>query len=139
MWSSIMLEDLRSMQAITAMRRGWDSSHTPRNLAMSLISEVGEISEIFQWKDHVDDGLVGWSDIERRRMAEELADVLLVAIRLADKCNIDLGEAALSRCHKLNNKFPFSDPPTRTPASSAPAYRSSASSASADRPLKLSN
>jgi hypothetical protein len=46
----ITLEQLRNEQAIFAREREWDQFHTPRNLALALVGEVGELCEIFQWK-----------------------------------------------------------------------------------------
>lgn len=46
----VTLEQLRNEQAIFAREREWDQFHTPRNLALALVGEVGELCEIFQWK-----------------------------------------------------------------------------------------
>ena len=41
--------------------REWEKYHTPRNLVMAMMGEVGEIAEIFQWKGEVENGLKGFS------------------------------------------------------------------------------
>jgi hypothetical protein len=46
----VTLEQLRNEQALFAQERDWDQFHTPRNLALALVGEVGELCEIFQWK-----------------------------------------------------------------------------------------
>lgn len=51
-------------------QRDWDKYHTPRNLVMALVGEVGEIAEIFQWKGEVQNGLVGFSEKEKVHVGE---------------------------------------------------------------------
>ncbi|KAF4383161.1 hypothetical protein F8388_009192 [Cannabis sativa] len=62
-----------------------------------LVGEVGELSEIFQWKGEVPKGLPGWKEEEKVHLGEELSDVLLYLIRLSDMCGVDLGKAALRK------------------------------------------
>ena len=104
------LEVLRSQQAAFAEARDWDQFHTPRNLALALVGEVGELCEIFQWKgDHeVQPGLPGWTDAKRQHLGEEMADVLMYLVRLADKCGIDLPAVADSKIQKNAAKYPAS-------------------------------
>ena len=61
------------------------------------VGEVGELSEIFQWKGEVPRGLPGWEARETEHLGEELADVLLYLVRLSDMCGVDLGKAALRK------------------------------------------
>lgn len=86
--------------------RGWEQYHSPRNLLLALVGEVGELSEIFQWKGEVERGLPNWSAAEREHLEEEVSDVLLYLVRLADVCGLDLGHAALSKLVKNANKYP---------------------------------
>lgn len=73
---------------------------------MFQVGEVGELSEIFQWKGEVPRGLPEWKDEEKQHLGEELSDVLLYLVRLSDICGIDLGKAALCKI-KLNAiKYP---------------------------------
>lgn len=75
-------------------------------LSFMQVGEVGELSEIFQWKGEVPRGLPGWEEREKEHLGEELSDVLLYLIRLSDICGIDLGKAALRKM-KLNAiKYP---------------------------------
>ena len=71
------------------------------------MGEVGELSEIFQWKGEVAKGLPNWDESDKEHLAEELSDVLLYLIRLADICGIDLGEAALKKIVKNAIKYPI--------------------------------
>lgn len=67
---------------------------------------MGELSEIFQWKGEVPRGLSDWNDAEKEHLGEELSDVLLYLVRLADVCNVDLGESALRKLQKNAVKYP---------------------------------
>lgn len=100
------LEELRARQADFAAQREWGQFHTPRNLVLALVGEVGELSEIFQWKGEVPPGLPGWSAGEREHLGEELSDVLMYLIRLSDVCGIDLPAACARKMAKNAQKYP---------------------------------
>jgi dCTP diphosphatase len=70
------------------------------------VGEVGELSEIFQWKGEVPKGLPGWDEPEKEHLGEELADVLLYLVRLSDMCGVDLGKAALRKMEINARKYP---------------------------------
>jgi NTP pyrophosphatase (non-canonical NTP hydrolase) len=72
------------------------------------VGEVGELSEIFQWKGEVPRGLADWNEADKEHLGEELSDVLLYLVRLADVCDIDLGTAALRKLQKNALKYPVS-------------------------------
>jgi hypothetical protein len=59
------LEALRQDQAQFASERDWDKFHTPRNVLLAMVGEVGELSEIFQWRgdDGCGPGLPQWSEV----------------------------------------------------------------------------
>lgn len=71
------------------------------------VGEVGELSEIFQWKGEVPKGLPDWKDEEKQHLGEELSDVLLYLVRLSDVCGIDLGKAALRKVELNALKYPM--------------------------------
>ncbi|KAK2970341.1 hypothetical protein RJ640_003309 [Escallonia rubra] len=112
----VSLQELRDMLAEFARVRGWEQYHSPRNLLLALVGEVGELSEIFQWKGEVARGLPNWTSDDKEHLEEELSDVLLYLIQLADVCGLDLGQAALSKIVKNAQKYPVASPPTN------PAY-----------------
>ena len=104
----LTLENIRAAQAAFSAERDWDQFHLPRNLALALVGEVGELCEIFQWKgdDMCRPGLPGWDEDKKRHVGQELSDCLLYLIRLADKCGIDLATATEEKI-KLNGlKYP---------------------------------
>jgi len=86
-----------------------DFDHIPDHgclLHIVQVGEVGELSEIFQWKGEVPKGLPGWDEAEKVHLGEELADVLLYLVRLSDMCGVDLGKAALRKMEINACKYP---------------------------------
>ncbi|KAL8104578.1 hypothetical protein AgCh_028697 [Apium graveolens] len=102
----VSLEDLKKKMADFAKERDWDQFHSPRNLLLALVGEVGELSEIFQWKGEVPRGLPDWKEEEKQHLGEELSDVLLYLVRLSDICGVDLGKAALRKMELNAIKYP---------------------------------
>lgn len=107
---SVSLESLRVLQQRFARERNWDQHHLPRSLALALVGEVGELCECFQWKRDCGStpGLPSWSAEERVHVGEEMSDVLLYLIRLADRCEVDLSTAVLAKIEKNGKKYPAS-------------------------------
>ena len=91
-----------------AVDRNWDQFHHPRNLCLALVGEVGELAECFQWKGDTGaaTGLPDWTAEKRVHLGEELADVALYLIRLADKCDVDLPAAIGRKLQKNADKYP---------------------------------
>ncbi|ERN10282.1 hypothetical protein AMTRI_Chr10g1000 [Amborella trichopoda] len=102
----VSLKELQDRLAEFARARGWDQFHSPRNLLLALVGEVGELSEIFQWRGEVARGLPNWSSSDKEHLGEELSDVLLYLVRLADICDLDLAQAALMKIGKNAEKYP---------------------------------
>lgn len=76
--------------------RDWDQFHSPDNLAKSISIEAGELLECFQWSNAYDEQAV----------KEELADVIIYCIQMADKLNVDLEEIILAKMDKNEKKYP---------------------------------
>uniref|UniRef100_A0A5B7B4Z3 dCTP pyrophosphatase 1 n=1 Tax=Davidia involucrata TaxID=16924 RepID=A0A5B7B4Z3_DAVIN len=102
----VTLDDLKKKMADFAKERDWDQFHSPRNLLLALVGEVGELSEIFQWRGEVPRGLPDWKEEEKQHLGEELSDVLLYLVRLSDICGVDLGKAALRKLELNAIKYP---------------------------------
>lgn len=107
-FSDDSLEALRQEQRAFVDERDWSQFHTPRSLSLALVSEVGELCELFQWRGDVGSppGLPEWTPQERTALSEELADVLSYVIRLADVTEIDLPAAFLQKMAKNRAKYP---------------------------------
>ncbi|CDQ78633.1 unnamed protein product [Oncorhynchus mykiss] len=102
------IDDIRRMQAEFTDERDWNQFHQPRNLLLAMVGEVGEVSELFQWRGEVTEGLPGWTDSEREHLAHELSDVLIYLVELAEKCHIDLPQAVLRKMALNRLKYPAS-------------------------------
>ncbi|XP_043190088.1 dCTP pyrophosphatase 1-like isoform X2 [Amphibalanus amphitrite] len=100
------LEEIRSQMQEFASERDWNQYHTPRNVLLALVGEVGELSEIFQWRGEVSAGLPGWSAADRTRLEHELSDVLLYLVRLSNVCGVDLPAAAARQMAHNAAKYP---------------------------------
>jgi NTP pyrophosphatase (non-canonical NTP hydrolase) len=87
-----------------AADRDWDQFHSPKNLAAALTVETSELLEHFQWL--TDDQSKSLSSEKLMSVREELADVLLYLIRLADKLEIDLVDAASKKIALNAKKYP---------------------------------
>lgn len=97
---SLLTQRLRAFAA----EREWDAFHSPKNLAMALTGEAGELAAEFQWLTEADSRAL---DPERmRRVQEEAADVLLYLVRLADKLQFDLLEAADRKIELNARRYP---------------------------------
>ncbi|KAK6141880.1 hypothetical protein DH2020_024377 [Rehmannia glutinosa] len=104
--NSVTLDLLKRKMDDFAKERDWEKFHSPRNLLLALVGEVGELSEIFQWKGEVPKGLPDWKEEEKVHLCEELSDVLLYLVRLSDICGIDLDKAALRKIELNAVKYP---------------------------------
>lgn len=98
------LETLRDELRQFAAERDWNQFHSPKNLAIALSVEAAELLEHFQWMPETDSAalVAGQKD----KIREEVADVLLYLIRLADKLEIDLPAAASDKIRVNAEKYP---------------------------------
>lgn len=103
---SVTLEQIRSAQFKFVDERDWHKYHTPRNLLLAMVGEVGELSELFQWRGEVGVGLPRWSNEDKRHLRHELADVFLYLVRLSEQCGVDLPEAVLEKIALNEKKYP---------------------------------
>jgi len=98
------LGQLRSKLRDFAAARDWQQFHTPKNLAMALAAEAGEVLEHFQWlTPEASRSLAAES---RDAVALELADVLLYLVMLADRLDVDLGAAANRKIDLNAERYP---------------------------------
>ncbi len=88
-----------------AVARDWEQFHSPKNLVMALSAEVGELTEIFQWLS--EDGSRTLAADDRRRVREEIADVQIYLLRLADLLEVDLEKAVDDKIALNEAKYPI--------------------------------
>jgi NTP pyrophosphatase (non-canonical NTP hydrolase) len=87
-----------------AAAREWEQFHSPRNLATALAVEAAELLEPFQWL--TDEQSLDLSPQKRAAVEQELADVLLYLVRLADRLGVDLEQAAQAKIVLNAEKYP---------------------------------
>jgi len=89
-----------------AEERDWAQFHTPKNLAMALAGEVGELIEHFQWLTPAESAEVMADPAKARAVADELADVLIYLVRLGDVLGVDLLTAAERKLAENAERYP---------------------------------
>ncbi|WP_416759850.1 nucleotide pyrophosphohydrolase [Roseateles sp. So40a] len=96
--------DLQRRLRDFAAARDWDPHLTPKNLAMALVVEAAELVEIFQWKTAEESQQLSAED--HQHLGEEIADVLMYLLQIADRAGVDLA-AAVDRKIAMNAlKYP---------------------------------
>jgi len=98
------LEILRRRLGRFAVERDWEQFHSPKNLILALVGEVGEVAEHFQWRS--DQAAESLSEEARAEVALELADVLFYLVRLADRLDISLADAAQRKLAINEQRYP---------------------------------
>lgn len=96
-------ESVRAQLRAFVDERAWDAFHTPKDLALSVAIEAGELLEIFQWRDLQAADL---APEDRQRIAEEVADVAMYCMLLADKAGFDLPGAVADKLARNAEKYP---------------------------------
>ncbi|MDD3379610.1 MAG: nucleotide pyrophosphohydrolase [Rugosibacter sp.] len=101
------LTALRDALRAFAAERHWQAFHTPKNLSMALIKEAAEIVEHFQWQTAEES--LALTPEQQAAVGEEIADVLMYLVQLADMLNIDPLAAARKKIIKNGQKYPAPD------------------------------
>jgi len=101
-----VFKSLQAELATFATERDWEQFHTPKNLAMALSGEAGELLELFQWLTPEQSERNAISCEALQAIEHEIADVLLYLLRLADRLNIDLSTAAKAKLQLNAKKYP---------------------------------
>ena len=93
------------VQALRKFRdeRNWSWFHTPKDLAISVCIEAGELLEIFQWQSGEQEPDIS----ERSRIADEAADVLLYTLMLFDRLGLDPVAEAMKKIDLNGRRFPI--------------------------------
>lgn len=78
--------------------RDWSQFHNSKDLALALSIEAAELNEVFLWKDS--------ENADMGRIKEELADVLIYALLIAEKNNLNIEEIILDKLEQNKNKYP---------------------------------
>jgi NTP pyrophosphatase (non-canonical NTP hydrolase) len=100
------MEELTQRLRDFAAARDWEPFHTPKNLTMALAGEVGELTALFQWL--TPEECANWraDPTQEFNVQDELADVLLYLVRLADVLGVDLLAAGNAKVDRNEKRFP---------------------------------
>jgi dCTP diphosphatase len=98
------LDDLQQRLLKFAKERDWEQFHAPKNLAMALAVEAGELMEHFQWLSEAQSEAL--SDDKRREVGYELADVFIFTMRLSERLGIDLPQLVEEKIKINEQKYP---------------------------------
>lgn len=90
-----------------AAARDWEKFHTPKNLSSALSVEASELLEIFQWLTPEESSAVMADDKNRAAVLDEMADVLIYLVRMADVLDVDLVVAANAKVSRNETRFPL--------------------------------
>jgi NTP pyrophosphatase (non-canonical NTP hydrolase) len=101
--------DIKSVQKklrAFAQARDWEQFHSPKNLAAALAVEAAELLEPFQWLKEEDSRRLAERPADYALVKEEVADVMIYLLRLADELDIDLERAVEEKIRKNAEKYP---------------------------------
>lgn len=97
--------ELTERVRVFAVERNWEQFHTPKNLAMALAGEVGELLAELQWLTPEQSAAVMQDKELGPRVRAELGDVTIYLARLADVLDVDLVEAALDKLDESGRRY----------------------------------
>ncbi len=100
------VEALQKRLAEFAREREWEPFHSPKNLSMALAAESGELMEVFQWLTEAESEALGPDDKGWQLARDELADIQIFLLRLADVMGIDLEAAVEAKIARNAERYP---------------------------------
>lgn len=100
---------LETLLQCFADERDWEQYHSPKNLAMALAGETGELVALFQWLTEDESRHILPESKLGQNVQDELADVLIYLVRLATKMGVDLDAAVSCKLEKNVQKYPAGD------------------------------
>ncbi len=89
-----------------AADRNWQPFQTPKNLAMALMVEAAELAEIFQWMTPEQSQAAHQDSAVHQHIGQEIADVLVYLVQIADHCQINLPQAVADKLVLNAGKYP---------------------------------
>lgn len=98
--NNVNIDEIQARLADFAKERDWEQFHSPKNLSMALAGEAGELLEIFQWLTEEQSQQSSLTETQLSAATEELADILIYALRLADRLDINLQDAISKKIEK---------------------------------------
>jgi len=103
------IKKLQSELARFATERDWEQFHSPKNLAMALTAEAGELLEVFQWLTEAESEALRPDDKGWRLARDEIADLQIFLLRLADRLGVDIERAVTEKIARNAERYPVSE------------------------------
>jgi len=100
------IEELTDLLIKFRDARNWDQFHSPKNLSMGLAAEAAELLEIFQWLTEEQSRCIVNDQEGMALVREEIADVFIYLVRLADKLGVDIEKAVEEKIKVNERKYP---------------------------------
>ena len=100
------LTEIRDAARAFIAEREWEKVQDPKSVLLALVGEVGELAELLQWLPADKARALAREEPLHTRLSEEMADVLVYLVGLADQCGVDLGKSALAKIEKSAAKHP---------------------------------
>lgn len=101
----VRIEQLKEKLRDFVDERNWNRYHHPKELAISIAIEAAELLEIFQWDEKADIQDIKTDAETMDKIKEEIADVMMYILHLANQLDIDLSEAVLTKLEKNRTKY----------------------------------
>jgi len=98
-----------------SVERDWEQFHDPKSLILALVGEVGELAELFQWIPANEAAARFSAEGRQARAGEEIADVLIYLIRLADVLGLDLAAVTRAKLADSSRRFAVHEVHGRAP------------------------
>lgn len=104
--SKVTFQDIKSYEKKFTQERKWGAFHDPKSLSMSIAIEASELMEIFQWKSIEESFDIKNDEKEFNHLKEELSDVIMYCMSLANTLDIDVSDALTDKIKKNALKYP---------------------------------
>lgn len=104
---SVTLSYLKDIVKHFCEERDWDQFHNAKDLSTALIIEAAELLEHFRWKSEKETEELFNNETKKEEITDEVADILYFLLRLAQKYEIDLSNALISKIRKNGERYPI--------------------------------
>ena len=101
------LDEVREKVKNFMHERDWDQYHNPKDLVVALFSEVGELAECYRWLNPKEVSQVHLDSDKKKKVEEEVADILIYLLVFSYKTDIDLVKVIEQKMEKNANKYPL--------------------------------
>jgi dCTP diphosphatase len=102
----VNMDDLKKRVRHFVRERDWEKYHTPKDLAVAISVEAGELLEIFQWMKESEMDKVKENKMMMERIESELADILNFCLNMANILDLDLTKIFLEKLKRNEKKYP---------------------------------